>query len=143
MAHSDKQEHLALVLRTLGIDEDCWRRFVEEFFAECSSGMESLAQKIVILKRDWDSVSPHEAPRDDSIAYDHRCPVCGAAGVGVIAARRQVGDFPLIYGLCENCGLGILLGRPNEISIYGRPEYSHSRHGQNIRVRGITAGLFT
>jgi len=123
MPLSDEEERLALVLRTLGIDEDCWRRFVVGFGAECAPGEESLAKRISVLRQLWHSISPHEAPPDNSIDYDRRCLVCEASCVEVVATRRQAGDLPLVYGACGNCGLGILLRKTTEGSIYDRPEY--------------------
>lgn len=135
----DKEEHVALVLRTLGIDEDCWRRLVDGFGAECSSAEKSLTQRIAILKQLWRSVSPHEAPQDDSFEYDRRCPVCGASSVDVVATRRQAGAFPLVYGACGDCGLGVLLRGGTESSIYNRPEYYLRQDGDRAGYENYLA----
>lgn len=135
----DKEEHVALILRTLGIDEDCWRRFVEEFGAECAAGEENFTQRIAVLKQLWRSMSPHEAPPDDSVAYDRRCPVCGASCVDIVARRRQADDFPLVYGACGNCGFGILLRRATEGAIYDRPEYYLRRDGDRAGYENYLA----
>ena len=123
MPLSSKEIQAALILRTLGIEEDCWRRFMEGFISECASRDESLGQRVAVLKRLWHSLSPHKASTEDSIDYDRRCPVCSTSGVEVAASRRQTGEMPLVYGVCNDCGLGILLRGAAENSIYNQPVY--------------------
>lgn len=139
MPFHDKEAPVAHILRALGIDEDSWRRFVEGFDAECALGKECLAQRIAVLKQLWHSMSPHEPPPDNSIAYDRRCPVCGASRVDIVATRRQSGDFPLVYGACGDCGLGILLRRSAEGAMYNQPEYYLRRGGDRAGYENYLA----
>lgn|SRR5262245_25470608 len=133
MSLSDKEEHLALVLRTLDIEEGCWQKFLEGFASECASGQMSFDRRVMVLKQLWQSLSPHEARLDGSFEYDSHCPLCCEPSIGAVAARRQTGDLPLIYGACDSCGLGILLQAEVESSTYHRPEYylrrDHDRAG--------------
>ncbi len=120
-------EHVALVLRTLGIDQDCWGLFMEGFAAQCPAGTKSLDHRIRTLKEIWRSLSPHEATLDKMFDYDRRCPVCGMEAVAVVAARRQEDAPPLVYGACGACGLGLLLQGGAKSSIYAQPDYYQSR----------------
>ena len=120
-------KHIALVLRTLKIDRDCWRRFVEGFAAQCPAGTESFDRRVQVLRQIWKSLSPHETALDASFDHDRRCPICAAEAVTIVAARRQEGALPLVYGACEECGLGLLLQGGAKSSIYAQPDYYRRR----------------
>jgi len=120
-------EWLTLVLRTLRIDEACWRRLVDGYIAECPDGNESLASRIRVLGQIWRSIAPSEAVLDESFEYVRGCPVCKTDAVTVVAARQQEAASPLVYGSCGVCGLGVLLQGGANSSIYSQPDYYRRR----------------
>lgn len=118
------QERLSLILRTLQVDETCWYQFETEFAKRCPTGNESLDHRLQALEEVWKSVDPHAVSLDDPGNAPNDCPCCKANSIGVAAIKRNDLGTPLVYFVCESCGLGFLLrDDAANLSVYSSPDY--------------------
>jgi predicted TPR repeat methyltransferase len=134
---ADTAEHVALVLRTLGIEETCWETFVDGFAREAVAENLSVAQRAAILQKLWQPLSPHHASLPETQAL--LCLICERDKVIAVAARRQENEAPLVYGVCESCGAGRLLAGGVADSIYQQPDYYHARDAGNAGYENYLA----
>ncbi len=124
-----KQEYSALAVRTLAVEESCWRQFADGFAKLCPTGKESFDHRIRTLTRLWNSLSPHAIPPELHL-LNSDCPVCSAK-VQTFAVRRIAEQPPLVYGACDHCGLGVLLSGGVADSVYTQPDYYQQRDAGN------------
>jgi hypothetical protein len=102
---------VALIARTLQIDEPAWRATVAEFERNVSPPVPGesvdgeLARCLPALAAAYRSHSPHEAslPAEPRL---YTCRACGAERQEPLLARVP---GPLVYGRCGECGHGQLL----------------------------------
>ena len=126
--HDDEAEHVALVLRTLRIDEATFRRVLAEYASRCddsSANLKALAAAYAVC-------SPHEVSFSPAHS-EFPCPACHAITVEKVAARRaphgmpSSGDAALVYGRCAQCGHGVLLSPAAPQSLYQQDAYYTER----------------
>jgi SAM-dependent methyltransferase len=125
--YDDEADHVALVLRTLRIDEATFRRVLAEYAGRCddsSPHLDALAAAYAVC-------SPHEVSFSPAHS-EAPCPACHAIAVEKIVARRATdemrnGDQDLVYGRCAECGHGMLLSTAAPQSLYQHDAYYTER----------------
>ena len=133
--------HLALVARTLQIAPEIWLATIAAFEARLPSAprgetaddeiadVAEIDRRLAALAAAYRPLSPHEAA-PPAAAAPRTCAACGRAGVAPSLARRsapqehvsKAASHPrsarerltpdLVYGRCDRCGHGALLGDP-------------------------------
>jgi 2-polyprenyl-3-methyl-5-hydroxy-6-metoxy-1,4-benzoquinol methylase len=121
--YADSEEHVALVLRTLGLDEARWSQMLDRY-CELWAPQASVEQRLGALAVAFASVAPHAAEPPDAAAS--KCIVCGAVAVEPVVAKRA-SKAPLVYGRCHDCGHGIRLAGPTIEGIYDGDAYYRQR----------------
>lgn len=125
--YDDEAEHVALLLRTLRIDEATFRRVLAEYANRCadsSARLESLAAA-------YAACSPHEVSFSPARS-EFPCPACHTVAVEKAAARRapdemKNDDAALVYGRCAQCGHGVLLSTAAPQTLYRQDAYYTER----------------
>lgn len=127
--HDDEAEHVALVLRTLQIDEATFRRVLAEYANRCDDSSAHLKW----LAAAYAACSPHEASFSPARS-ESPCPACRALAVETVVARRALdemrsngGEAALVYGRCAQCGHGVLLSTAAPQSLYQHDAYYTER----------------
>lgn len=115
MPYSDSVEHAALVRRVLRIDETVWRQVLDEYRRRLTDA--TPAGRLHALGEAWQVFSPHAAPLPAGPVS--RCPVCRGETIQPEIQRRS-GET---YGLCTQCGHGLLLSRAADDGIYHNSDY--------------------
>ena len=118
--YSDSAEHEALVQRILRVDEHVWQRALESYLHMLKSY--DSASRLSALRESWETCSPHSVP----ILLDARtstCPICLEPSVEPVSSRVSAET----YGLCANCGHGLLLSPPSPSEVYRGAEYYERR----------------
>ena len=135
VVHEDAAEHVALVLRVLGISEETWRCVIERYAATWTPGCHNVDVRAELLGRAYSGCSavnttPHEL-------QPVSCPVC-RVGVTSPAFARKVGeDSPnLQYGSCSSCGHGLLLSEAIATPVYQDPCYYSERRPDGVGYDG-------
>ena len=125
--HQDTAEHLALVLRVLGISEETWRCLIDRYAASWTPNCLDLDVRAELLGRAYSACSAIVTEPDSTESVS--CPIC-SSGVISPAYARKVGVevSNLQYGRCDSCGHGLLLSQPVDAPVYkGRSYYSERR----------------
>jgi SAM-dependent methyltransferase len=122
---SDSAEHAALVQRILRVDESLWRRAVEEYGRMLQG--DHVDARLRALRQAWDLCSPHAGtlPQTADVLI---CPICGNCSVTPILSRASAE----VYGLCGDCGHGVLLSPPTEADVYRKPDYYEQRSDDGV-----------
>lgn len=123
VVYQDTEEHVALVLRTLGVGEGLWERALDAYLLELGDGEDRLGA----LSRAWRGVSPHAAPLPSLPPAS--CPACGALQVAACVARQGAAGPPLVYGRCDACGHGVALQGSAGPELYAAASYYSARDG--------------
>jgi SAM-dependent methyltransferase len=123
--YSDTDEHVALIIRTLGIDEAGWSGTLDRY-AKTVDATGRLAERLDALAEAFRPASPHAAPVPHGPVSN--CPACAAKEVRPTVARRcGEGQPPLVYGACTRCGHGSLLAGGAPSTIYESDAYFQRR----------------
>ena len=126
--HNDEAEHVALVLRTLRIDEATFRRVLAEYASRCDDS----SPRLKALAAAYAAFSPHEVSFSPARS-EFPCPACHAIAVEKVVARRapdevqSSDDAALVYGRCAQCGHGVLLSPAAPQSVYQHDDYYAAR----------------
>lgn len=108
VVHSDCDEHIALVLRTLDIDERSWTDTLDCYVTHVTA-RSSAEQRLRGLAASFLRLAPHAAPLP--VAAASTCASCGTSEMRPAVARLAA-PRPLVYGRCTVCGHGQLLSTP-------------------------------
>ena len=123
--HADSDEHVRLLLRTLGIDEGAWAETLDRY-ADRVTAAASVAERLSALAEAFRPVSPYAAPLTPGVTSV--CPACHAQALTPCIARRASAEQPpIVYGRCGACEHGALLAGASAESIYVGPEYYRSQ----------------
>src|SRR5262245_42560274 len=85
VVHADSDEHVALVARTLGIDESAWDKTLDGY-ARGVSAASSVDQRLQALGAAFRAVAPHESPLEPRAPAT--CVCCGEPRSAPAVARR-------------------------------------------------------
>lgn len=118
VVHQDSEAHVALVLRTLGVDEALFRRALDAHVLERERGADTLAA----LAAAWSGLAPHTAPLPS--LPPSVCPACGARDVAPWLARGVSGAPALVLGRCGKCGHGVTLAGGAGAEVYDARYYA-------------------
>jgi hypothetical protein len=123
--YADTEEHVALILRTLGIDEAAWTATLDRY-AENVDRAGTVHDRLTALAEAFRPASPHALPVP--VGAVSQCPACHTLGMQPALARRGgAGHPPLVYGACERCGHGQLLRGAAPTTIYEADAYFQRR----------------
>ena len=129
--HQDTPEHLALVLRILGITEKTWRCVIERFAATWTPNCRDLDLRAELLGHAYSACSAINTKPD--AAESASCTVCKAGNVSPAFARNVgTGLARLQYGCCSGCGHGLLLSQPVAPPVYQQPNYYSERRPDGV-----------
>jgi len=117
VVYQDSEEHVALVLRTLGVEERLWQLALDAYVRELGQGHDRLGA----LARAWRAISPHAAPLP--ALSPSSCPACGAPSVVACTARYVKAGPTLVYGRCDECGHGVALLGGASPEVYATSRY--------------------
>jgi SAM-dependent methyltransferase len=120
--YSDSEEHVALVLRTLGIDEARWSEALDRYCAliEPTADVET---RLDALANAFATVAPLAAATPEWA--DTTCSSCGQLAMKPAVAKRATPT--LVYGRCTQCGHGARLAGPDLDGIYQSDAYYRER----------------
>lgn len=122
--YADTGEHVALILRTLRIDEPRWRHTLARYAARGSPPPRTMAAKLDALRDAYaEATPPGESAVPERTA--DRCPACGETCL-VPSYARMLADAPthsFAYARCRHCGHGILLDGHVPRDAYAAPAY--------------------
>jgi len=128
--YRDTDEHVALILRTLGIDEMAWTATLDRY-ADKARATDSVDDRLRALALAFHPASPHTLPVPAAAAT--RCPACAVSEMRPIVARRcGDGRPPLVYGACSRCGHGYLLAGAAPSTAYEGDAYFRQRGGDGV-----------
>jgi SAM-dependent methyltransferase len=119
VVHTDTDEHVALVTRTLGVDEAAWSEMLDRYSALVTA-RSNTEDKLRALGEAFRHVSPFVGELTEQEPVD--CAACGQARVKPALVRRNASE-DLIYGRCETCGHGQLLAGMTERPYLGQSYY--------------------
>ena len=120
--HSDTDDHVALLLRTLQIDEAAWRDTLDAWATHWTADCADPAIRLDRLRAAFELHSPHQAPLPTDPSTND-CPICGRSPLDPTLARRSHLSAPtdhkseplILYARCRACGHGALVrGAPAE-----------------------------
>ena len=120
--HADSDEHVRVVLRTLGIDEMVWAATLDHYAATVQPG-DSLNDRLEALGDAFRKASPRLLVPDLATSV---CPACAALAMKPCVARRSP-SAPIVYGRCEACGHGQLVAGAAPPTIYESDAYFRNR----------------
>jgi 2-polyprenyl-3-methyl-5-hydroxy-6-metoxy-1,4-benzoquinol methylase len=133
--YQDSAEHVALVLRVLGISEDTWRCMIETYARQWTPNCRALQIRAEQLGRAYSSCSPVITTPELTVLPS--CPICRLGTIFPTYAR-QVGreSAKLQYGCCSFCGHGLLLSLPVAPVVYQGPSYYGQRRPDGVGYDG-------
>src|SRR4051812_7962441 len=120
--YADTEEHVALVLRTLGIDESVWEATLDAY-AERATEADSPDDRLKALAEAFQSAFPTLPVPDLPVSV---CPACSALAIKPCIAR-QSSPSSIVYGRCEVCGHGHLVAGASSPAIYEGDAYFRRR----------------
>ncbi len=126
--YSDTPEHVALVQRILRVDDVVWRQALGSYYSRLQDSDKQ--SRLRALQESWSSYSPHTASLP--AASKSACPVCSTLSVTPLLSR-STGET---YGLCNQCGHGVLLSTPSPSEVYSRPDYYQQRTNSGVGYDG-------
>jgi SAM-dependent methyltransferase len=121
--YADSAEHVALITRTLGIDEACWSETLDRYCERLAPGA-GVDERLSALAAAFSAGDPHAAETPSWAAT--RCIACLAAAVRPAVAKRAL-PTTLVYGRCDDCGHGQRLAGPAIDGIYQSDAYYRQR----------------
>jgi SAM-dependent methyltransferase len=125
VVHADSDEHVRLVLRTLGVDAETWAETLDVYADHVAPGA-SVAQRLSTLAEAFRRASRCAPPLTSGATST--CPACRAPALAPYIARRTTSEQPpIIYGRCGACDHGALLAGASSESVYCEPDYYRSR----------------
>jgi SAM-dependent methyltransferase len=135
VVHQDTAEHVALVLRVLGISEKTWRCVIERYAATWTLNCLNLDLRAELLGRAYSACSAMNTQPNPMELVS--CPVC-RSGIIFPAFARKIGveSSNLQYGCCSFCGHGLLLSQPIDAPIYKGPSYFSERRPDGVGYDG-------
>lgn len=121
-AYSDSEQHVQLILRTLGIDEARWSATLDRY-CELLPADADVDVRLSTLGRAFRDAGPSAPalPEASSCA----CAVCGASAVTPVVTK--LAEPALVYGRCGACGHGQRLAGPNVDDVYQDDAYYQQR----------------
>jgi SAM-dependent methyltransferase len=128
--YRDTDAHVALILRTLGIDEAAWTATLDRY-ADTAGATGSVDDRLRALALAFHPASPHALPVPAAAAAP--CPACALPAMRPIVARRCGDDRPpLVYGECPRCGHGYLLAGAAPTTAYEGDAYFRQRGDDGV-----------
>lgn len=136
VVHQDTAEHVALVLRVLGISEKTWRCMIERYAATWTLNCRNLDVRAELLGRAYSGCSAmNTKPNPTELVVS--CPVCMSGLIFPAYARRvAVESSHLQYGCCNFCDHGLLLSQPIDAPVYQGPNYFSERRPDGVGYDG-------
>lgn len=122
-AYADSTEHVALITRTLGIDEAQWSATLDRY-CELLVPEANVEQRLKALSAAFSAVAPYAAETPGWAAVS--CVVCSTGAVTPVVAKRA-SPTTLVYGRCAQCGHGQRLAGPAVDGIYQSDAYYRQR----------------
>ena len=123
--HADSEEHVRLLLRTLGVDEVTWAETLDRYADSVPVGA-CVADRLSALAEAFRPSSKYAAALP--AGGTSLCPACHAQALTPCVARRATPEQPLIvYGRCGACEHGALLAGASSEAIYLGPDYYRAR----------------
>ncbi|HEX2875511.1 MAG TPA: class I SAM-dependent methyltransferase [Polyangiaceae bacterium] len=121
--YSDDEQHVQLILRTLGIDEERWSATLDRYvdLVPSDAGVDA---RLAALARAFRDAGPTPTTLPDLANVS--CVACGANAVTAVVAK-PASPTPLVYGRCGSCGHGQRLTGPNVDDVYQNADYYRLR----------------
>lgn len=133
--YEDTEEHVALVLRTLRIDEARWRRTVAGYAAQWSPGLTTEERLESLRKAYAEATPPGEADVPHRAAM--ACPACGEAELLPAFARTlESPSDSFVYARCGRCGHGAILDGQVPHEAYASPAYFRQQSAAGVGYTG-------
>lgn len=126
--YADDEAHIALVLRTLRIDEPRWRRTVDGYTARCAAAAAAapldVDRRLQVLGAAYRAATP-TGEEDLPQRAPAECPSCGADELvpAYARSRREAPDAAFAYAQCRACGHALLLDARVPTEAYASPAY--------------------
>jgi SAM-dependent methyltransferase len=147
MIYVDSPQHVALILRTLRIDETRWHRTIDEYAARWQAPLRaSVADRLCALREAYATATP---PGEGVLSVGGStvlCPACDEVAIrptfarhlaGAIAgAPDRGGKVSFVYGRCATCGHGILLEGHTSDDVYAAPAYYRTQGADGVGYSG-------
>lgn len=121
--YADDDQHVQLILRTLGIDEARWSATLDRY-CELLPAEANVDQRLSSLGQAFRDAGP-PAPELPAAA-PVGCAACGALAVAPVVTKHA-NPTPLVYGRCLDCGHGQRLSGPELDDVYQRDTYYRER----------------
>ena len=124
--YADSAEHVALLVRTLGITELAWASVLDRYAALADATL-SVPRKLALLADAYRPAMVQAVPLPAVPALT--CPACLQSILQPLLARTSgaVGAVPLVYGRCAACGHGSLIHGGAVPSVYEQERYFERR----------------
>jgi SAM-dependent methyltransferase len=125
LVYHDTDDHVALILRTLGIDEAAWTATLDRY-ADRLGATPSVTERLAAITEAFRPASPRAAPMPASAPS--ACPACAKNEMRPLLARGGIEGRPLlVYGACAHCRHGLLLAGAAPSTIYENGDYYERR----------------
>ena len=121
--YADDEEHVQLVVRTLGIDETRWSATLDRY-VDLVAPDANVDERLSSLARAFRDTGPRVSAFDAPPSVD--CVVCGAHDVAPLVTK-PASPTPLVYGRCAACGHGQRLSGPSVDHVYESAKYYEQR----------------
>jgi 2-polyprenyl-3-methyl-5-hydroxy-6-metoxy-1,4-benzoquinol methylase len=135
VVHQDTAEHVALVLRVLGISEKTWRCMIKRYATTWTLNCRDLDVRAELLGWAYSACAAMNTKPNSTELVS--CPICRSGIIFPAFARKVgVGSSDLQYGCCNFCGHGLLLSQPADAPIYKGLSYFSERRPDGVGYEG-------
>jgi SAM-dependent methyltransferase len=136
VVHADSDDHVHLLLRTLGIDEETWAETLDRYADSVAAGA-SVAERLSALAEAFRPALRYAAP--SAPGATSICPACHAPALAPYIARATSERPLIVYGRCSACEHGALLAGASSEGVYLGPEYYRSRRSDGAGYAAYAA----
>lgn len=129
----DSDEHVALVLRTLRIDERRWRKTLSAYASHWSPALTTVDARLAALRDAFAKAMP---PGEANVPHraTEQCPACHAVALAPRYARtrRDAPGAAFVYTHCSECGHGTMLDGHVPLEAYASPTYYQTQNAAGV-----------
>ncbi len=128
VVYSDTEDHAALVMRTLAIDEATWTTTLDRYAERVQPGAR-VGERLAALAEAFARATDRTTTVPDAGA--RRCSVCDVGQVTAFLARRATAE-PFVYGRCDACGHAPLVSGAASTRVYEHDTYFEQRDDDGV-----------
>lgn len=132
--YSDSDEHVQLVLRTLGVDEASWSQTLDRY-CQLVDPTADVEARLTALGKAFEGAAPLAATTPESASAS--CSSCDQLTVTPAIAKRATPT--LVYGRCTHCGHGVRLAGPALNDVYQSEDYYRKRSADGTGYEAYAA----